>query len=66
MIEIFSGHGNSEEYRSWEAFNEVEGGLECPSPTENYLPDCFQAGEIIRERCRVSAGDENLCNTRAE
>ena len=66
LIEIFSGHGNSEEYRSWEAFNEVEGGLECPSPTENYLPDCFQAGEIIRERCRVSAGDENLCNTRAE
>ena len=49
LIEIFSGHGNSEEYRSWEAFNEVEGGLECPSPTENYLPDCFRAEKLLEK-----------------
>tara|TARA_B100001057_G_scaffold273911_1_gene274208 strand:+ start:271 stop:2469 length:2199 start_codon:yes stop_codon:yes gene_type:complete len=66
LIEIFSGHGNTEEFRNWEAFNEVNGKFDCPAPTEDYLPDCFQAGEIIRERCRISAGSEEECNLRAE
>ena len=65
LIEIFSGHGNSEEFRTWESFREVNGSYTCPSPTENYLPDCFQAGEIIKERCRVAAGSEEECNARA-
>ena len=39
---------------------------ECPSPTEKYVPDCFQAGEIIKERCLVSAGDEATCDARAK
>ena len=66
LVEIFSGHGNSEEFRSWQAFNEVDDRYECPSPTEKYVPDCFQAGEIIKERCRVSAGDEATCDARAK
>ena len=66
LIEIFSGHGNTEEFRTWEAFREVEDGYVCPSPTEDYLPDCFQAGEIIKERCRIAAGDDDLCNSRAK
>ena len=66
LIEIFSGHGNSEEFRSWEAFRDINGEFVCPSPTEDYLPDCFQAGEIIKERCRVAAGNEDLCNERAK
>ena len=66
LIEIFSGHGNTEEFRRWEAFNEVNNKYECPAPTEDYLPDCFQAGEIIRERCRISAGSEEECNLRAK
>ena len=66
LVEIFSGHGNSEEYRAWEAFREINGEYVCPSPTENYIPDCFQAGEIIKERCRVSAGSEEVCNMKAK
>ena len=65
LIEIFSGHGNSEEFRTWQSFREVDGQYTCPSPTENYVPDCFQAGEIIKERCRVAAGSEEECNARA-
>ena len=66
LIEVFSGHGNTEEFRSWEAFKILDGEYVCPAPTENYVPDCFQAGEIIKERCRISAGSEELCNQRAK
>ena len=66
LIEVFSGHWNTEEYRSWEAFKILDGEYVCPAPTENYIPDCFQAGEIIKERCRISAGSEELCNQRAK
>ena len=66
MIEIYSGHGNSEEYRDWRSvlFDE-DGKAICPKPTQNYLPSCWQAGEIIKERCL--ADDESLreCNKRA-
>ncbi len=66
LLEIYSGHGNSEEYRPW-APMEVQNDetLLCNQPSQNYVPDCFQAGEIIRERCRVSAGSNEECNKRA-
>tara|TARA_Y100001970_G_scaffold98563_1_gene123911 strand:- start:55402 stop:57624 length:2223 start_codon:yes stop_codon:yes gene_type:complete len=67
LIEIYSGHGNSEEYRPWRSLElNNNGNLSCAQPTKNYIPDCFQAGEIIRERCRVAAGSTEECNKRAE
>ena len=39
--------------------------LLCNQPSQSYLPDCFQAGEIIRERCRVASGSDEECNKRA-
>lgn len=56
LIEVFSGHGNSEEYRS---FREVEFGADgaaiCPATRPDYEPCCQRAGEIIRSRCEDPA-----------
>ncbi len=52
LIEVFSGHGSAEEYRNWRAVTlDVNGNPVCPEPSENYLPSCHRAGEIIRARC---------------
>ncbi len=52
MIEVYSGHGNSEEYRefrsaSWYADKDAT----CPEPTDGFESCCWRAGEIIRARC---------------
>ena len=52
LIEVFSGHGNSEEFRAWkEVAFDAEGRAVCPAPTKDYLPSCWRAGELIRARC---------------
>jgi Protein of unknown function (DUF3604) len=59
LIEVFSGHGNSEEYRDWKDIDhDAQGNPMCPAPTSNYLPCCWQAGEIIRSRCGDAPADE--------
>jgi hypothetical protein len=65
LIEIFSGHGNSEEYRPWRAADRgAAGEASCPAPRPDFLPCCWRAGEIIRERC----GDapRAVCEERVE
>lgn len=65
LIEIYSGHGNSEEYRSWRAFDGTVDAPECPEPSANYLPSCWRAGEIIEERCLLAGVEEAECADRA-
>lgn len=66
LIEVYSGHGNSEEYRS---YSDVQGdfskpGASCPPPSAGHEPCCHRAGEIIRERCGDIPNEE--CELRVE
>jgi hypothetical protein len=52
LIEVYSGHGNSEEYRDWrEVEFDAAGAAACPAPRDGYEPCCWRAGELIRARC---------------
>jgi len=65
LFEIYSGHGNSEEYRKWRAaVKGGDGGLVCPQPSDDYLPCCHRAGEIIRQRCEDAQESAAECQRR--
>lgn len=65
LIEIYSGHGNSEEYRSWRPVVGDPDNFVCPEPSDNYLPSCWRAGEIIRDRCEAEGLPDDVCEDRA-
>ncbi len=66
LFEVMSGHGNSEEYRSFSAVDlAADGKPSCPAPSADYEPSCWRAGEIIGERCRAAGLDPAGCETRA-
>jgi len=59
LFEVYSGHGNSEEYREWKSIDwDPNGNPTCPAPTKNYEPCCWRAGEIIRSRCGDAPAEE--------
>ena len=66
LIEVFSGHGNIEQYKDWRAVRIDDNGEQyCPPPTRDYLPECWRAGQIIQARC-LSAGEPGtVCAARA-
>jgi hypothetical protein len=66
LIEVFSGHGNSEEYRDWrEVILNDDGTKTCPEPRDDFLPSCWRAGEIIAARCVAAGESEAACEERA-
>jgi len=66
IVEVFSGHGNSEEFRPYrEVLLTNDETASCPEPNENYLPSCWRAGEIIAERCLAEGAPEPECADRA-
>ena len=66
LIEVYSGHGNSEEYRDFRGaiWNE-DGYPVCPQPVAGHLTSCWRAGEIILERCLADGGSADDCEMRA-
>jgi Protein of unknown function (DUF3604) len=66
LIEVFSGHGDSEVFRAWREVELAEdGSATCPEPSASYLPTCWRAGEIIRERCLADGESAEVCEKRA-
>ncbi|MAE94264.1 MAG: hypothetical protein CL910_06350 [Deltaproteobacteria bacterium] len=59
LFEIYSGHGSAEEYRSCrEVARDAAGKTACSPPTPAFTPCCWRAGEVVRERCEASGGDD--------
>ncbi len=62
LIEVYSGHGNSESYRPWRhVIAGPDGALACPEPGDGFTPPCWQAGEMIHRRCLDSGGSDEAC-----
>ena len=67
LIEVYSGHGDSEVYRDWRTVD-LDKNEEpvCPEPRPNYLPACWRAGEIILKRCLSEGESASTCAERAK
>ncbi len=66
LLEIYSGHGDGDVYRSFRAVVYDENGeAMCPEPSPDYLPTCWRAGEIIRARCLTAGLAADECEERA-
>ena len=65
LLEVFSGHGNGERYESAASVADAAAAAGvCTPGSDDLLPCCWQAGEIVRSRC----GDlpESQCETHVE
>tara|TARA_B100000927_G_scaffold118233_1_gene95565 strand:+ start:656 stop:2749 length:2094 start_codon:yes stop_codon:yes gene_type:complete len=65
LIEVYSGHGNSEIYKNFlhtQETNKEE--FTCPLPTNNFEPCCWRAGEIVNQQCIDETG--KACEDKAE
>ncbi|MGQ2843690.1 DUF3604 domain-containing protein [Leptospira interrogans] len=66
LVEIYSGHGNSEEYRPWQEVSiDRNGKPVCNEPSLGFEPSCWRAGEIIRARCLKEGDSAKECDEKA-
>jgi len=67
LIEVMSGHGNSEEYRNFRSILiNAEGEIRCPESSPIYEPTCRRAGKIAEKRCLDENQDVALCNKKSK
>lgn len=66
LIEVYSGHGNSENYRPWRHVRFINGTQTCPPPSPGFVPTCWRAGQIIEKRCLLAGGSPDECERRAD
>ncbi|MCP4035614.1 MAG: DUF3604 domain-containing protein, partial [bacterium] len=67
LVEVYSGHGNSEQLPAWrEVTVGRKGGLDCPEPTSDYLPSCWRAGQLVQAQCLEVGEEEDECAQRAQ
>lgn len=62
LLEVYSGHGSSEIFRDLPSV--VPGDTICPEPIAGFTACCWQAGNIIFQRCSANGGDD--CESRAD
>ncbi len=63
LIEVYSGHGNSEVYKDIQHVVKKDGSLICPEPSNEFEPCCWRAGEIVLRNCLNSDGND--CNQKS-
>lgn len=68
LIELYSGHGNSEEFRDYQNVIEIKPDelYECAPIQHNYLPPCQRAGQIILQRCQDAGEEASFCEEQAQ
>ena len=65
LIEIYSGHGNSEIFKDIKhVLKDEKGNSICPPPSKDFEPCCWRAGQIAFSRCQKSGGKN--CNEEKE
>jgi hypothetical protein len=66
LVELYSGHGNSEQLPSWRPVDvAADGSLTCPAPKDGYLPSCWHAGALVEARCKETGESDDECARRA-
>jgi hypothetical protein len=67
LVEVYSGHGDSEVYRRWRDVEfDADGKAVCPPARPDYLPMCVRAGQIIRARCEQAGLPAEECERREQ
>jgi len=65
LLEVYSGHGAAERFGAAAArADDTARRGECSAPSADFLPCCWQAGEIVRSRCADRDAPE--CNELVE
>ncbi len=65
LIEVYSGHGAAERFDTSAArADDAARDGECSAPTADFLPCCWQAGEIVKSHC--ADPDSDLCHALAQ